>query len=65
VSSVGIEIAAAVVIGWAIGHYLDAELGTDPYLMLLFLVFGVAAGAKALVRVVKETRAAPDRPGQD
>jgi len=66
VSSVGIEFALAVVIGWAIGHYLDAELGTDPYLMLPFLVFGATAGFKALVRVARETREDhPSEPGQD
>lgn len=65
VSSVGIEFALAVVIGWAAGHYLDAKFGTDPYLMLLFLVFGVAAGFKALVRVAKETREASDEAEQD
>lgn len=65
VSSVGIEFALAVVIGWAIGHYLDGKLGTDPYLMLLFLVFGVAAGFKALIRVARETRDASDDPKQD
>ena len=65
VSSVGIEFAVAIVIGWAAGHFLDKKFGTDPYLMLLFLVFGIAAGFKALIRVAKETSDASDEPEQD
>ena len=65
VSSVGIEFAVAIVIGWAVGHYLDGKLGTDPYLMLLFLAFGIAAGFMALVRIARETRDTPEDAGQD
>ncbi len=53
-ASVGLELALAVVVGWAIGHYLDRWLGTDPWLMLLFLCLGIAAGFKGVIRVAKQ-----------
>ena len=52
-SSVGIEMAVAVGIGWGIGFWLDRELGTDPWLMLGFLLLGTAAGFKGLLRAAK------------
>jgi ATP synthase protein I len=54
VSSVGIEMAVATVIGWGIGYYFDKELGTDPWLMLVGLLIGVAAGFRGLLRTAKE-----------
>jgi ATP synthase protein I len=49
-SSVGLEMAVATAIGWGIGYWLDGQLGTTPWLMLLFLLLGVAAGFKGLLR---------------
>ncbi|MCA1558806.1 MAG: AtpZ/AtpI family protein [Acidobacteria bacterium] len=43
-STVGISIVLAIVIGAACGYYLDRWLGTGPWLFLLFVVFGIAAG---------------------
>lgn len=57
-SSVGIEMVVATIIGWAIGHWLDLELGTSPWLMLVFLLCGVAAGFKGLFRSVREAQVA-------
>ena len=31
--AVGIEIAAAIAIGYFGGHYLDKKLGTEPWIM--------------------------------
>ncbi len=53
-ASVGLELALGVVVGWAMGHYLDRWLGTDPWLMLLFLCLGIAAGFKGVLRVAKQ-----------
>ena len=39
-SSVGVEIGLSVGIGLLIGYYMDQWLGTQPWLMLLWLVFG-------------------------
>lgn len=53
-SSVGIEMAIATLVGWGFGTWLDGELGTDPWLMLLFLGLGIAAGFKGLIRAARE-----------
>jgi ATP synthase protein I len=43
-SSIGISMVAATLIGLAMGYYLDLWLGTSPWLTMLFLGFGIAAG---------------------
>lgn len=55
-ASVGIEMAVATVIGWGFGYYLDGRFGTYPYLMLVFLLLGVAAGFKGLIRAGKQAQ---------
>jgi ATP synthase protein I len=43
-STVGISFVLAILIAFACGYYLDKWLGTGPWLVLLFLGFGLAAG---------------------
>jgi len=43
-SSVGISMVAATLIGLAMGHYLDKWLGTSPWMTLIFLGFGIVSG---------------------
>jgi ATP synthase protein I len=52
-SAVGLEIAAAIGIGYFGGQYLDRKLGVAPWLMWIGFAAGVGAGIKALVRVVR------------
>ena len=52
-ASVGLELGLSVIIGVVIGYYLDRELGTSPWLMLLFLGFGFAAGFRGVLRAVR------------
>jgi len=52
-ASVGLEFGIAVVIALLIGMYLDRELGTTPWLMLVFLGFGFAAGFRGVLRAVQ------------
>jgi F0F1-type ATP synthase assembly protein I len=52
-SSVGLEFGLSVAIGALFGYWLDTKAGTTPWLMILFLLLGFAAGVRALVR---ETR---------
>ncbi len=49
-SSLGLEMALSVVIGMAIGYYLDRWLGTDPWLMIVWIGLGFAAGVRSLYR---------------
>lgn len=43
-STIGFQVAFAVFIGLAFGVWLDKRFDTFPWLSLLFMVFGVAAG---------------------
>ncbi len=43
-SSIGISMVAATIIGLAMGYYLDRWLETSPWLTLIFLLFGIIAG---------------------
>lgn len=63
-----VELVAAIGIGGAIGYGLDRWLGTLPWLMLLFLVVGFAAGianvyraAQGYERRQRERNRDPDR----
>ena len=44
VSSMGISVALAIVIGVVIGRQLDTWFGTAPWFFFIFLFFGIAAG---------------------
>lgn len=52
-SSVGLELGLSVVIGLLVGYFLDQKLGTQPWMMLLWLVLGTVAGFRGVVRAVK------------
>lgn len=43
-SSVGISMVASTFIGLAMGYYLDKWLGTNPWMTLIFLGFGIVSG---------------------
>src|SRR5262249_61177666 len=52
-SSIGFALVIATVIGLVGGYWLDRWLGTAPWLMLIGLGFGIAAGFVNLFRSVK------------
>jgi len=47
-STVGITLVVCTVIGYYAGHYLDGMFNTTPWLTLVFLMLGIAAGFKNL-----------------
>ena len=53
-SSLGLEMGAAVVIGLLIGVWLDRQFSTEPWLTLIFLGFGFAAAGKAVARALRK-----------
>ena len=53
----GIELVAGVAVGGFIGWALDRWLGTAPFLMVVFLGFGAAAGILNVVRTAKRMQA--------
>ncbi|HAA93390.1 MAG TPA: phosphoribosylaminoimidazolecarboxamide formyltransferase [Rhodospirillaceae bacterium] len=49
---IGVDIVAALVVGVGIGLLLDHWLGTKPWMLILFFVFGAAAGLVNVFRAV-------------
>jgi ATP synthase protein I len=49
---IGVEIVSALIVGVAIGYFLDRWLGTKPWFLLLFFVLGAAAGFMNVFRTV-------------
>lgn len=41
---IGIELLSGIAVGGGIGYYLDRVLGIAPWLMIIFLLMGGAAG---------------------
>jgi F0F1-type ATP synthase assembly protein I len=62
--AVGLEIAAAIGIGYFGGQYLDRKLGSTPWLTWVGFGAGVGAGIKALVRVARSYRKSLDEDNQ-
>jgi len=56
---VGVELISAVAIGTAIGWGLDNWLGTRPWLMLVFIILGGAAGVINVYRLASGFGYAP------
>ena len=44
ISTMGISVAVAIMIGIFIGWQLDKWLGTAPWFFFIFLLFGIIAG---------------------
>ena len=54
VAQVGLTLVVATVIGLGAGYFLDRWLGTKPWITLVGLGFGIAAGFLNLFRAVKK-----------
>lgn len=55
-STVGFSFVLAMLIGFACGYYLDKWLGTGPWFLLLFTLFGLAAGITNVYRTAGRPR---------
>ena len=56
VSTVGLAMALSIGIGAVAGHYLDRYFGTEPWLFLIFLGFGVVAAFRNLFIMYKKIK---------
>lgn len=52
-STLGLEMGLSVAVGAVIGYYLDKWLKTEPWFLIVFLLFGVVAGFRSLYRAAK------------
>jgi ATP synthase protein I len=52
----GSEFVSAVIIGLGIGWVLDRALGTNPALLIVFFLVGVAAGIWNVIRLTSPKR---------
>jgi len=61
--SFAFTLAAAMGLGFLGGRFLDSRLGTDPWLTLIGLAFGVVAAFRILVRDLLRSMAGDVRNG--
>ncbi len=50
---IGVELLSGVLVGAAIGYVLDRALATQPWLLILFMFLGGAAGVLNVYRFAK------------
>ena len=56
-STIGLQVAFSVIIGYGIGWYLDHRVfDTDPWLTYIFLVAGIIAGFRNIGLLIKRIR---------
>ena len=56
-SSLGFQVALSIVIGLALGVYLDRHVfNTTPWLTLIGLLFGIIAGYRNIGLAIKKSR---------
>lgn len=53
-ASMGIAMVVSTFIGLVIGIYLDKYFDTKPWLTIIFLFFGIAAGFRNIYLMVKK-----------
>ena len=53
-SSLGLMLPSSIAVGLFIGYQLDKLLGTRPWLLVLFFLFGTASGFYSLIRGLKK-----------
>ena len=61
----GVELVAGVAVGGFIGWALDRWLATAPFLMVVFLALGAAAGILNVIRAAKAMQAKAPPAGKD
>ena len=61
VSIIGIQFPVAIALGFFFGRWLDAQLGTYPWLTAVFSLFGIAAGFVNLFRITAQAGRAEEQ----
>lgn len=55
-SSLGLTVAFSIFIGLFLGVYLDRRFGTNPWLTMIGLGFGIAAAFSNILRAINKSR---------
>jgi len=50
-----IIMVVAPLLGYFLGSFLDEKLGTEPYLMIVFIVFGFVAAGKEVYELIRRS----------
>jgi len=53
-STVGLMFPTSIAVGFIMGYLLDKLLKTSPYLLIIFTLYGIAAGFVNLFKVSKK-----------
>jgi len=53
-SSLALMLPSSIAVGLFFGYWLDKRLGTDPWMLMIFTLLGVASGLIALVRGISK-----------
>lgn len=53
-SSIALILPASIAVGLFFGYFLDRRLGTEPWLLLIFTVLGIASGLLSLFRALRK-----------
>lgn len=48
--TIGLHMVSATFVGLAMGYFLDMWLGTEPWLLVIFLILGIVAGFRDIFR---------------
>lgn len=59
--TIPILIAVGPAVGFVIGRWLDSKLGTAPYLLIIFLIFGFIASGKEVYNLIKRAEEDTDK----
>lgn len=53
-SSTALVLPSSIAIGLFFGYWLDKRLGTEPWLLLIFMLLGVVSGLLSLFRIIRK-----------
>jgi ATP synthase protein I len=53
-TSIGLTLPSSIAIGLFLGYYLDKVFGSQPWLLIIFLLFGIVSGIISLLRGVSK-----------
>jgi ATP synthase protein I len=54
ISSLALILPSSIAVGLAIGYLLDRWFKTEPYMLLIWLLFGIISGLMSLFRGIKK-----------